>query len=116
MQRVNAAMRERDLTALRGLLSEADVTDAAFEARSVGEKLVWAIREIARLDAVIADVESALTGLRSSESYGLWQREEGGERVIERLAEDLRRELATAQEELAAVIGAYRHLVENRIQ
>jgi hypothetical protein len=116
MQRVNAAMRERDLTALRGLLSEAEITDAAFEARSIGEKLVWAIREIARLDAVIADVESELTAIRSADSFGLWQREEAGEQVIERLAEDLRRELGTAQDELAAAIGAYRHLVETQIR
>jgi hypothetical protein len=104
------------LQGLRTLLSEAEVTDTAFEARSVGEKLVWAIREIDRLDAVIAGLESDLTAMCSSHSYGLWQREEAGEQVIERLAEDLRRELATAQEELAAVIGAYRHLVETRVR
>lgn len=115
MQQVNAAMRERDFAALRVLLSEAEVTDVAFEARSVGEKLIWAIREIARLDAAIADLESDLAALRASESYGLWRREEAGEGVIERLAKDLRRELATAQEELAAVISAYRRLVETRV-
>jgi hypothetical protein len=116
MQQVNAAMRERDLAALRALLSEAEVTDAAFEARSVGERLVWAIREIARLDEVIAGLEVDLSGLRSSESYGLWQREGDGEQVIERLADGLRREIAEAHEQLAALIATYRHLVDERVR
>jgi len=44
MQRVNAAMHERDLDALRALALEAEAADPAFEARSLGEKLIWAIR------------------------------------------------------------------------
>lgn len=116
MQRVNAAMRERDLATMRVLLSEAEVTDLAFEARSVGEKLVWAIREIARLDAVIAGLTADLAALRSSESYVLWQREQGGEQVIAKLADDLRGEIAEANDRLAAVISAYRHLVDQRVR
>jgi hypothetical protein len=115
MQQVNAAMRERDLSALRALLSEAEISDVAFEARSVGEKLVWAIREIARLDAVIAGLEVDLSALRVTESYGLWQREEDGERVIERLTDDLRRDIAQANERLAEVIAAYRQLVSQSV-
>jgi hypothetical protein len=115
MQKVNAAMRERDLSALRALLNEAEVTDVAFEVRSVGEKLVWAIREIARLDAVIAGLEVDLSALRVTESYGLWQREEAGERVTERLTDDLRRDIAQANERLAEVTAAYRHLLDQRV-
>jgi hypothetical protein len=114
MQQVNAAMRERDLSALRALLSEAEVTDVAFEARSVGEKLVWAIREIARLDEVIAGLQADLSALRSTESYGLWQREECGERIIEQLAEGLRRDRDEAQSRLAEVMATYEHLISNR--
>ena len=115
MQRVNAAMRERDLTTMRALLSEAEITDAAFEARSAGERLVWAIREIARLDEVIAGLEADLSTLRSSESHGLWQREEDGERVVERLAAGLRRDIAEANERLVEVMAAYRHLVDQSV-
>jgi hypothetical protein len=114
MQQVNAAMRERDLSALRALLSEAEVTDVAFEARSVGEKLVWAIREIARLDEVITGLEAGLSALRVTESYGLWQREEAGERIIEQLAEDLCRDRDEAQSRLAEVTATYQHLSSNR--
>lgn len=116
MQRVNAAMRERDLSALWALLSEEEVTDDAFEARSVGEKLVWAIREIARLDEVIAGLQADLSALRSSESHSLWQREQDGEQVIARLEGDLRREIADANAQLVAVIATYRHLVEERVR
>lgn len=115
MQRVNAAMRERDLTTMRALLSEAEITDLAFESRSVGEKLVWAIREIARMDEVIAGLQTDISALRSSESYALWQRDQAGEWGIAKLAEDLRREIAEANDRLAAVIAAYRHLIDRRV-
>ena len=114
MQRVNAAMRERDLAAMRALLSESEVTDVAFEARSIGEKLVWAIQEIARLDEVIATIESDLTALRTSPSHDLWQRQESGEQVIEHLTADLKADLASTQSQLAALVSTYRQLVENR--
>jgi hypothetical protein len=116
MQQVNAAMRERDLSTLRALLSEVEVTDVTFEARSIGEKLVWAIREISRLEEVIAGLQDALSELRSSESHSLWQREKDGELVITRLEDDLRREITEVNDRLAAVIAAYRHLVDQRVR
>jgi hypothetical protein len=114
MQRVNAAMRDRNLVAMRALLSESEVSDAAFEARSIGEKLVWAIREVARLDDVILALERDLAALRTSGSHGLWQREEAGGRVIERLRGDLQRNVTSAQDELAALVSAYRRLITIR--
>ena len=114
MQQVNAAMRERDLSALRALLSEAEITDVAFEARSVGEKLVWAIREIARLDEVIDALERNLTTLRTSAAHDLWRRQEAGEPVITRLKDDLERDLAGAHSDLAALVSTYQRLKEAR--
>ncbi|MDP9355350.1 MAG: J domain-containing protein [Chloroflexota bacterium] len=114
MQRVNAAMRERDIAALRDLLRQAEVMDPAFEARTIGEKLVWAIREVARLDEVIADLEGELTAVRASETHRLWSRQQSGEAVIELLERDLKAKIATEQDRLAELILTYRQLLERR--
>ena len=114
MQRVNAAVRERDLAALRALYREAEVADPAFEARSIGEKLVWAIREVARLDEVIAGLEAEIAAVRASDTHQMWRRQEAGERVIEALEADLKGELARERDRLAELIATYRHLIERR--
>lgn len=112
MQRVNAAFLERDLTALRALEHEAEVQDPAFEARSIGEKLVWAIREVARLDAVITDLDTELAAVQVSDTHGMWTRQEAGDRVIEILEDDLQRDLAAERDRLAELIATYRHLLD----
>lgn len=114
MQRINDAFRERDLAALRALQSEAAADDPAFESLSIGDKLVWAIREVARLDGVIAALESDLAALRAADSFALWQRQLVGEPVIERLEEDLRRDILVARDHLAELITTYRHLLDRR--
>ena len=114
MQRVNAAMHERDLDALRALALEAEAADPAFEARSLGEKLIWAIREVARLDEVIEALENELTAVRTSDTHELWSRQEAGERVIEALEADLSVELVQERDRLAEVIATYRHLLDRR--
>lgn len=114
MQRVNAAVRERDLEALRALAREAEVADPGFEARSLGEKLVWAIREVARLHEVIEGLEVELAAVRASETHRLWQRQAAGERVVEALEADLTNELAGVRDRLAELIATYRHLVDRR--
>jgi len=114
MQQVNAAFRERDLAALRTLGSEVGADDPAFEARGIGEKLVWAIREVARLDGVVAGLEGELTAMRAADSFALWQRQETGERVVERLEDDLQRDVAAARDRLAELIATYRHLLDRR--
>lgn len=114
MQRVNAAFQERNIEALRALEQEVEVQDPAFEARSIGEKLVWAIREVARLDAVLAGLELEVAAVQGSDTHGLWRRQKAGERVIERLVDDLTRELAAERERLAALIATYRHLLDGR--
>ncbi|HET8522916.1 MAG TPA: J domain-containing protein [Thermomicrobiales bacterium] len=115
MQRVNAAFAARDVDALRDLMREAEVADESFEARSMGEKLVWAIREVARLDEVIAGVEKELAAVRRSEIHQLWRRQEGGEPAVERLETDLRAELERLRERLAALIVTYRLLLDRRM-
>ena len=114
MQRVNAAFRERDLAALRAFGQETGADDPAFETRSIGEKLVWAIREVARLDGVIAGLGGKLAALRAADSFVLWQRQEAGERVLERLEDDLRRDVAAARDRLAPLVATYRHVLDRR--
>jgi len=114
MQRVNAAMYERDLEALRALAREAEAADPAFEARSIGEKLVWAIREVARLAEVIIGLETELVATWVSETHQLWSRQEAGEQVIEALEADLTEELAQRRDRLSDLIATYRHLADRR--
>lgn len=115
MQRVNAAFQERDVSGLETIFAEAEVTDQAFEARTIGEKLVWAIREVARLDCVIEALQSALEEARRTESYELWLQHDRGEDIVARLEADLRKEIGHLRNQLASVIGVYRRLVEQSL-
>lgn len=115
MQRVNAAFHARDLSTLEAMRAEAEVTDAAFEERSIGDKLVWAIREVARLDGITTALESDLAAIKKSDTHRLWQQDNGGDRVIEQLEASLKNDIEREHRRLAALIGAYRELVEARI-
>ncbi len=116
MQRVNAAFGQRDIATLQAVGQEVDVDDPAFEARSVGEKLVWAIREVARLDDLVTELDGELRGVQASDTYGLWRRQDSGEAVIEALENDLQDQLAATRDRLAELIATYRHLLDGRLQ
>jgi hypothetical protein len=107
MLQVNAAMRDNDLAALRALLSEADITDLAFDARPFGERLVWAIREVARLEECVDGLGLDLAELRDSTAFRLWQRQEAGEPVIARLSEALDHDYAEAVQECDRLEALY---------
>lgn len=112
MQRVNAAFGDRNLDALRGLFREAEVEDPAFEARSIGEKLVWAIREVARLEEVAAELVKEQARMQASNTFALWKRQEDGEPIIERLRDDLTAKITADQERLAVLVSTYRQFVD----
>ncbi|MGH2558733.1 MAG: J domain-containing protein [Thermomicrobiales bacterium] len=114
MQRVNAAFQDRNLDALRGLFREAEVEDPAFEARSIGEKLVWAIREVARLDELITGLEVELAAMRGSDTHQLWSRQEAGEEVIESLENDLRGNVISERDRLAELVATYRQVLDRQ--
>jgi len=114
MQRVNAAFQERDLVALRSLEQEAIIEDPTFVARSIGEKLVWAIREVARLDGLIDELETELIAVQASDTHQLWVRQEAGGNTMETLEVDARQSLVTERGHLVKLIAMYRQLVEQR--
>jgi hypothetical protein len=114
MRRVNEAFRARNLDMLRALMQADEIEDSVFEARSIGEKLIWAIREVARLETVAEGLLAELDRCRATEAYHLWQRQEAGETVLETLASDISREIACEQDHLAALESTYRGILEAR--
>lgn len=107
MKRINGAFHERDLGTLQSLLSETAIEDAAFESRSIGEKLVWAIRELSRLDAVVVSMTADIEALNTSDLALLWQRHQAGEAVLERLETDLNRRLEGRRQTLQQLMAEF---------
>lgn len=107
MRRVNAAFHERDVNALQGLLAETDFDDPAFESRPIGEKLIWAIREVSRLDGLIESIVAEQQALMTSDLARLWQRHEAGENIIERLVHTIEHDINGARHHLNRVIEQF---------
>ena len=107
MKRINAAFHDRDVGTLQSIMTETEFEDASFESRSVGEKLVWAIREVSRLDSLIADITSEIEILRASDLASLWGRHQTGEGVLEQLERDLNRRIETRQQALQGLISEF---------
>lgn len=107
MKRINAAFHERDVDTLRSIMTETEIEDASFESRSVGEKLVWAIREMSRLDNLIAVISTEIETLKTSDLASLWQRHNAGEGVLEQLERDLNRRIETRQRALNGLISEF---------
>jgi hypothetical protein len=114
MLRVNAAYHARDLVALRALAQEVEIEDPAFALRPIRERLGWAMREVERLDTLLAELAEELTAARRSETHRLWLRQEAGEGVVEALEADLGEELARGRERLAELAELFRRVVARR--
>lgn len=112
MKRVNAAFHERDIDALRAIGAEHEVDDAAFQAKPIGEKLVWAIREISRLDQLIETLGAERAALEASELAMLWNRHQSGENVVGHLEAGLTMKIADMRERLQSLIVEFRALTE----
>ncbi len=111
MKRVNAAFHERDIEALEAITAETVLDDPAFEARGIGEKLVWAIREVSRLDGLVAAIVAEREALLASDLAQLLQRQEAGENIIERLEHTARHDVEQAQQRLQEAIESFRQSV-----
>ncbi len=107
MKRINGAFHERDLDTLQSLLSETAIEDASFESRSIGEKLVWAIRELSRLDTLVVTMTADIEALNTSDLALLWQRHQTGEAVLERLETGLNRRLESRRQTLRQLIAEF---------
>lgn len=114
MKQVNTAFHERDIDALRTLSMEKDAIDPGFESTSIGDKLVWAIREVSRLDNLIESLVAERASLESSELGLLWERHRSGEDVLQRLENGLRGRIDEEQHCLRSLIEQYRVLIESR--
>jgi hypothetical protein len=114
MQQINQAFQDRNLAALRGLGQASEYDDPAFQMRSIGEKLVWAIREVARLDELARALEDEMIVITRTPTYQLWQRVDAGEAAVERMVQEIDRDVGIAQSRLEALIETYRGLLEVR--
>ena len=101
MLKVNQAFHERDLDTLVAIKRDADAADGPNGLPSVAARLAWSLRELDRLDDVIADLNTELATIRASESGRLWRSFAAGEPVFDRLAVDLRTELNRQRTRLA---------------
>jgi hypothetical protein len=115
MQRINAAFQDRDHMQLEALACETEFEDPKFERRSLGEKLIWAIREVARLDEMVAVLQREDGEIRKTPTYELWSRFQAGEPVFERLEVDISSQLADRRERLTVLVGTYRHLIDGQL-
>ncbi|MGI8404480.1 MAG: hypothetical protein ACR2OE_06900 [Thermomicrobiales bacterium] len=107
MQRVTAAFHRCDLAALRQLTAQPDVDDRTFDQLPIGEKLVWAIRELSRLEMVVEARTHDLHQLRSSSLGVLWTRNLHDEDVLDRRECDARRRLEISKGKLREAIAAF---------
>lgn len=114
MKRINAAFHDRDIQSLQSIGMETVSDDPLFEAQSIGEKLVWAIREVSRLDELIAATTEDIDVLIGSELAKLWKRRSDGENVIERLERRVQHDIELAQAQLQLLIDGYRQLIESQ--
>lgn len=112
MKKVNAAFHERDIERLLAIGNEHQVDESAFESRSIGEKLVWAIREISRLDEILDSMISEKRGLESTELAALWARQEADENVLEQLEWELEHSMKPMRERLQSLINEFRTIVD----
>lgn len=108
MKRVNSAFHDRNVEEMERISADTAFEDTAFESKPIGEKLVWAIREVSRLDEVIASLVAEREALMASDLAQLCQRQESGEDVIGRLVRETQRDIDQARERLEQVIERFR--------
>lgn len=107
MQAVTDAFHRRDLDALERLSLSDDVGSGAFDQLSIAEKLVWAIREVARLDQLLRNLELELEGFRQVTMYRLWEEQLAGLDPLSRLEPQAKRQREQAAQKRQEAMTAY---------
>lgn len=88
MARINAAYHERDLDALRTLLTLSS-TDEMPAGRSWRERRAWAEAEVHRLDQVVSTIADEIATLRGSAIHALLERYRRDPKVLTELGEQI---------------------------
>ena len=100
MLQINAAWQAQDLEGLRALERDRGMTLGWRSLQSWAERVVWARRECARLDAQIITLTEGLKAMRASDTFPLWFNPSLGNSVITQRATTLRIEIANTQHRL----------------
>lgn len=114
MKEVNAAFHERNIEQLQTIGTQHHVDETAFESKSIGEKLVWAIREISRLDDLIEEIQAQRAILQESELARLWSLYETEKHPLDHLEDDLRSQLDQKRKFLQTLVVDFRSLTDKR--
>jgi hypothetical protein len=114
MQKMTAAFHDRDLTSLQELSGTADVNaiDISFAFLSLPEKVVWAMREVARLDKVVEALTTELHQLRASSRHVMWAGQRRGDDPLGRLEAEARRHRVIARLKLKRARTRYEQEIE----
>lgn len=102
MQKINAAFADRDMSSLRSMKESLRDHLAAFEKLSIGEKLVWAIREVSRLRTQLDTLKNdklVLVESTTGKSYHIHFHERD---VIAPVKSDLQDQIGTLKRILAS--------------
>ena len=113
MRRINAAWHAQDLGALRDIEQDRIGTLGWRALKNWAERLLWARRECARLDARIIALTERLQALRNSDTFPLWFNPTLGNSVITNRVTTLRIDIASAQYRLDQAKEAFRYALRH---
>ena len=112
MVRINTAYRERDLAALRNLLTlSPSADDTPDTTRTPAERLAWATAELARLDEVVASLRGDLAILEESPAHELWQRSLREPALLDEMADQIAAQITDAQSRLDDLTTSFHALL-----
>lgn len=100
MQAVSDAFHRRDVDALERLALSDDIGSITFDYLSIAEKLVWAIREVSRLDQLLQSLGHELEQLSHSAMFRLLQEQRAGKEPLVQLEAEAKRKRLLAQAKL----------------
>lgn len=113
MRRINAAWHARDLSALQDIEQDRIATVGWSALRSWAERLVWARRELVRLDDRILGLTARLRSLRANDTFPLWFNSSLGNSVIANRVTTLRIDIANAQHHLDQARESFRQALRH---